>query len=349
VVKTYNYGGQAVIEGVMMRGRRAAAVAIRREAGDILVHEEQINPHMAGSIWQWPFMRGLALLWDMLILGTRMMMFAANVSIQSLQAAETAGTAKSGDGAVVATGGAGAALATDLSAARAGGATVQAALIVKDASAADMEGIGGTGLAFTLLFSIAFAVALFFLLPLGVVRLGHAWLGDGLLSLAAEGVVRLAILIGYLYAIGRMPSVQRVFEYHGAEHKTINAYEAGNLLDVEHVRAASKVHTRCGTGFLLIVVVLSIFVFALIGHPPLPLLVLSRILLVPVIASIAYELMRLGAANYRYRVVRWLMAPSLALQGLTTREPDASQMECAIVALERVLRRDGVSVAVRVA
>lgn len=331
----------------MMRGRRAAAVAIRREAGDILVHEEQINPHMAGSIWQWPFIRGLALLWDMLILGTRMMMFAANVSIQSIQAAGAAGNTKSDDGAVAATGGA--ALATNRSAAKAGGATVQAAPAVKDASAADMEGIGGPGLAFTLLFSIAFAVALFFLLPLGVVRLGHAWLGDGLLSLVAEGVVRLAILIGYLYAIGRMPSVQRVFEYHGAEHKTINAYEAGNPLDVEHVLAASKVHTRCGTGFLLIVVVLSIFVFALIGHPPLPLLVLSRILLVPVIASIAYELMRLGAAYYRYRVVRWLMAPSLALQGLTTREPDASQIECAIVALERVLRRDGISVAVRVA
>lgn len=330
----------------MMRGRRAAAVAIRREAGDILVHEEQINPHMAGSIWQWPFMRGLALLWDMLILGTRMMMFAANVSIQAVQAAEAEENAKSGDGTADASGGS---LATDSSASSASSTTTGTLSTVKEASATDLAGIGGAGLAATLFVSIAFAVALFFLVPLGVVRLGHAWLGDGLLSLAAEGVVRLVILIGYLYAIGRMPSVQRVFEYHGAEHKTINAYEAGNPLDVEHVRAASKVHTRCGTGFLLIVVVLSIFVFALIGHPPLPLLVLSRIVLVPVIASIAYELMRLGAANYRYQVVRWLMAPSLALQGLTTREPDASQIECAIVALERVLHRDGISVLVRVA
>lgn len=328
----------------MMRGRHAAAVAIRREAGDILVHEEQINPHMAGSIWQWPFLRGLALLWDMLILGTRMMMLAANVSIQSLQAAEAEGSARGNDGAGRVAG------ATASEVALTGSSTTTEMLpTVKDASAADMAGIGGAGLVFTLLISIGFAVALFFLVPLGVVRLGHAWLGDGLLSLAAEGVVRLAILIGYLYAIGRMASVKRVFEYHGAEHKTINAYEVGHPLDVEHVRAASKVHTRCGTGFLLIVVVLSIFVFALIGHPPLPLLVLSRILLVPVIASIAYELMRLGAANYRYQVVRWLMAPSLALQGLTTREPDASQIECAIVALERVLRRDGINVLVRVA
>ncbi len=212
-----------------------------------------------------------------------------------------------------------------------------------------MAGLGGAGLGLTLLFSVAFAVALFFLLPVLVVSLGHAWVGNGMRSLVAEGVVRLVILIGYLWAIGRMPSIQRVFEYHGAEHKTINAYEAGHPLDVEHVRAASKVHTRCGTGFLLIVVVLSIFVFALIGHPPLPLLVLSRVILVPVIASIAYELMRLGAANYRHRVVRWLMAPSLALQGLTTREPDDGQIECAIVALERVLRSDGIRVVSRVA
>lgn len=336
----------------MMRGRHAAAVAIRREAGDILVHEELLNPHMAGSIWQWPFLRGLALLWDMLILGTRMMMFAANVSIQSLQAAEaasakgdssaerassTASTVTSPTGAAPS----GASLATST--------TTETLPNVRESSAADMAGLGGAGLAFTLLLSIGFAVVLFFLLPLGVVRLGHAWFGDGLLSLVAEGIVRLVILIGYLYVIGRMPSIQRVFEYHGAEHKSINAYEAGHPLDVEYVRAASKVHTRCGTGFLLIVVVLSIFVFALIGHPPLPLLVLSRIVLVPVIASIAYELMRLGAMNYRYRVVRWLMAPSLALQGLTTREPDDGQIECAIIALERVLRSDGISVVSRVA
>ena len=332
----------------MMRGRHAAAVAIRREAGDILVHEEQLNPRLAGSIGQWPFVRGLLLLWDMLILGTRMMTFAANVSMQGLQTAETEGIgAEHAERAERAHSSPSAALARTASSGSS--ATTGTLPGVREASAADMAGLGGASLAFTLLFSIAFAVALFFLLPLGVVRLAQPLVGDGLLSLAVEGVVRLAILIGYLAAIGRMPSIQRVFEYHGAEHKTINAYEAGNPLDVEHVRVASKVHTRCGTGFLLIVVVLSIFVFALIGHPPLPLLVLSRIVLVPVIASIAYELMRLGAANYRYRVVRWLMAPSLALQGLTTREPDDDQIECAIVALERVLRSDGISVLSRVA
>jgi uncharacterized protein YqhQ len=212
-----------------------------------------------------------------------------------------------------------------------------------------MEGIGGAGMALTLTVSLAFAIALFFLLPLAIVGAAHGWLGGGWLSLTAEGVIRLALLIGYLAVIGRVATIERVFEYHGAEHKAINCYEAGQPLDVDHVRQASRVHTRCGTGFLLIVVVVSIVVFAAIGAPALPVRIVSRVVLVPVIAAIAYELMRLGAANYRYRVVRWLMAPSLALQGLTTREPDDTQMECAIVALKRVLRADGVSALERVA
>jgi uncharacterized protein YqhQ len=200
-----------------------------------------------------------------------------------------------------------------------------------------------------LVFSLAFGIGLFFLLPLGAVGLLHRWVGDGLLNLTVEGLIRLALLIGYLALIGRFPSIQRVFMYHGAEHKAINCFEAGEPLDVEHVRRASRVHTRCGTGFLLIVVVVSILVFAFLGNPPIVWRILSRVLLVPVIAAIAYELMRLGAANYRFRVVRWLVAPSLALQGLTTREPDDTQIECAIVALERVLRADGVPVLLRVA
>ena len=153
-------------------------------------------------------------------------------------------------------------------------------------------------------------------------------------------MIRLGLLIGYLYLIGRIPDIQRVFGYHGAEHKAINAMEHGVPLDVPHVRQASRVHTRCGTGFLLLVVVVSIVVFAFVGSPSILIKVVSRVLLVPVVAGIAYELMRLGAANYRYRVVRLLLAPGLALQGLTTREPDDSMIECAIAALNRVIRRD---------
>lgn len=334
-MKRYNYGGQAVVEGVMMRGRHSAAVAVRLASGNILLHEERLSKKVsATTVAQWPFVRGLVLLWDMLILGTRMMMFAATASLNSATAASAANGEASPPPA---------ASSTEPVGATAGQATIT------EATPRDMEGFGGAGMALTLAVSLVGAIGLFFLLPLGIVGAARGWLGSGWLSLTAEGVIRLALLIGYLALIGRFASIERVFEYHGAEHKAINCYEAGQPLDVEHVRQASRVHTRCGTGFLLIVVVVSIFVFALIGSPPLALRIISRIVLVPVIAAIAYELMRLGAANYRYRVVRWLMAPSLALQGLTTREPDATQIECAIVALERVLRTDGVSALERVA
>jgi len=341
-VRKYNYGGQAVIEGVMMRGQRSAAVALRPPVGGILVHEEQLPPRLyASRAARWPLVRGVILLWDMLVLGTRMMMFAANVSLQT-QGAEAS------DEVLLATPVAPSPSSSGDVGAQAAGTQVVVSGAIAEASPTAAKSIGGVGLAITLLLSVGFAIGLFFLLPLAAVGAAHRWIGDGWLNLTLEGVIRLAILIGYLALIGRMAGIQRVFAYHGAEHKAINALEAGQPLDVEHVRRASKVHTRCGTGFLLIVVVLSILVFALVGSPPVALRILSRVLLVPVIAAIAYELMRLGATYYRHRLVHWLMAPSLALQGLTTREPDDGQIECAIVALERVLRTDGVATLVRV-
>src|SRR5205823_8403143 len=202
--------------------------------------------------------------------------------------------------------------------------------------------IGGLALVIMVLVSLSFAIAVFFLGPLLITGLLHNQIGTGWLNLIFEGVIRLALLVGYLYLIGRIPDIQRVFGYHGAEHKAINAMEQGDPLDIPHVRRASRVHTRCGTGFLLLVMVVSIFVFAFVGTPSLLLKVISRVVLVPVVAGISYELMRLGAANYRFRVVRWLLAPGLALQGLTTREPDDSMIECAIASLKRVLQRDRV-------
>jgi uncharacterized protein YqhQ len=281
----------------MMRGRKAVAVAVRQPAGGILVHEELLAPRLyQNRVFRLPLLRGVLLLWDMLVLGTRMMAFAANV----------------------------------------------AAGQVTDEQGETAPAIGKGAIAVTLTISLALVVGIFFLGPLALVGLAQRWVGNGTLALILEGVIRLLVLLGYLWLIGRMPSIQRVFGYHGAEHKAINAYEHGDPLDVAHVRAASKVHTRCGTGFLLVVMVVSIVVFALVGNPPLALRILSRIVLVPVVAAIAYELMRLGATYYRFRVVRWLVAPSLALQGLTTREPDDAQIECAISALERVLEKDGV-------
>lgn len=312
----FYYGGQAVIEGVMMRGQKSVAVAVRRPDDSIAVHEERLNSRLyQNHALRLPFVRGILLLWDVLILGTRMMTLSANIASGAVDPETPSLTREAPDAGKV-----------------------------SGETAADLKPpphIGGAALAISLLISLSLAVAIFFLLPLFITSLLRNQVGTGWLNLTLEGAIRLALLVGYLYVIGRVSDIQRVFGYHGAEHKAINAMEQGNPLDVAHVRRASRVHTRCGTGFLLIVMVVSIFVFALVGSPPLPIKVISRIVLIPVVAGIAYELMRLGAANYRFRIVRWLLAPGLALQGLTTREPDDSMIECAVAALQRVLARDG--------
>lgn len=315
----FYYGGQAVMEGVMMRGRTSVAVAIRRPDDSIYLHEEALNPRLyQNRFFRLPFLRGILMLWEMLVLGTRLMTFAANVAMGTLY--------------------------PDVPATQAGTEQTPSPVVEEKGAAEKLEPPpqnGAAMLAITLLISLTFAVVVFFLGPLFLASLLHNQIGNGWLSLIFEGIVRLALLVGYLYLIGRVPDIQRVFGYHGAEHKAINALEQGDPLDIAHVRSASRVHTRCGTGFLLLVMVVSIFVFAFVGSPSLPLKLISRIVLVPVVAGIAYELMRLGAANYRLRIVRWLLVPGLALQALTTREPDDTMIECAITALKRVLQRDG--------
>ena len=320
----FYYGGQAVMEGVMMRGRKTAAMAVRCPDDSIYLYEETLDPKLyQNRLFRLPFLRGMLLLWEMLVLGTRLMALSTNIatgaidptSLSDRQDYQPFGTKP--------------------------GAAIDA---TSDNGLLDQPErppqIGGLALALTLVVSLSFAIVVFFLGPLLIAGLLRNQIGEGWLNLTVEGVIRLALLIGYLYLIGRVPDIQRVFGYHGAEHKTINAMEHGDPLDIPHVRRASRVHTRCGTGFLLLVMVVSIFVFALVGSPSFLLKIVSRIVLVPVVAGIAYELMRLGAANYRYRVVRWLLAPGLALQGLTTREPDDSMIECAIAALQCVLFRD---------
>ncbi len=311
----FYYGGQAVMEGVMMRGRKSIAVAVRRAEGDLYLYEEGLSPKLyQNKLFRLPFLRGMLLLWEMLVLGTRMMTLSANVASGALEPSSPLSSSTPDEPGAVPS------FATD----------------AEEKPAA----LGGASLVLTLLVSLGFAVAIFFVGPLLLTSLLHNQIGQGWVSLLVEGGIRLALLLGYLYLIGRLPDIQRVFGYHGAEHKAINTLEHGEPLDVAHVRQASRVHIRCGTGFLLLVMVVSIFVFALIGSHALIINVLARILLIPVVAGIAYELMRLGAANYRFRVVRWLLAPGLALQGLTTREPDDSMIECAIASLQRVLAQD---------
>ncbi len=274
------YGGQAVIEGVLMRGKGHYAVAARRKDGSIAVQQEPLTSRVYTSpVWKQPLFRGVAGLVEMLHLGMRALTWSANVQME----------------------------AEDIQ-------------LSKGAMRATM-GV-----------SVAFGLLLFIGLPLlaaGLIHRGPRSVG----FVVIEGIARAVILLGYLILIGMTPSVKRVFEYHGAEHKTINCFEAGDPLDVEHVRRASRLHPRCGTGFLVVVALVSIVVFAPLGGLTPVLLVLSRILLVPLVAAIAYEGIR-GLARIRDTAVgHALLAPILATQLLTTREPDDAQMEVAIAAL----------------
>ncbi len=281
----FYYGGQAVLEGVMMRGREEMAVAVRRPDGTLAFYEEPLNPRIfSGTLARTPFVRGIVMLWEMMSLGVKAMGFSARV-----------------------------------------------------ATGEEEKESSGAGLVVTVILSIAFAVFLFFILPLAAASLLDPWLESDFSKNLAEGVVRLVILVAYIYLIGRVPDIRRVFGYHGAEHKTINAYEAGATLVPSEVMKYSTRHPRCGTGFLLFVVFVSVLVFATLGWPALWLRILSRILLVPVIAAISYEIIRLGARYYHIGPVRMILAPSLAMQALTTREPDEGMLETAIVALLRVL------------
>jgi uncharacterized protein YqhQ len=295
------YGGQAVIEGVMMRGRKAMAVAVRDPQGQVVLHEEPLTAKIYTSRWgQWPFVRGLSLLWDALGLGMRALFWSAEVSAQE----------------------------------------------------EGQEKVEFSGpLAWTTVAgSLLFAIGIFFLLPTLFSRLLAAYLHEHpLVDAILEGVLRMVIFILYLWAIGRIAEIKRVFGYHGAEHKTINAYEAGADLTVTEVQRFSVQHTRCGTSFLLYVLVMSIILFAPLsfagvepGWLALLLRFITRILLIPIVAGVAYEIIRFSAAHDKHPFMRALITPGLMLQKLTTREPDDNMVECAIAALTPVLAADGI-------
>jgi len=295
------YGGQAVIEGVMMRGRKSMAVAVRNPQGEVVLHEEPLKAKIYTSRWgQWPFVRGLALLWDALGLGMRALLWSAEVSAQE--------------------------------------------------EGQEKIEFSGPVAWTTIASSLAFAIGIFFLLPTIASRFLAATVNDNpLVDAFFEGAIRLLLFILYLWAIGRIPEIARVFGYHGAEHKTINAYEAGAPLTVAEVQKFSVQHTRCGTSFLLYVLVISIILFAPLtfaGVTPVWLALLlrfvTRLLLVPLVAAIAYEIIRFSAAHDQNPFMRALITPGLLLQKLTTRAPDDQMVECAIRALEPVLAADGV-------
>ena len=279
-LKLPTYGGQAVIEGVMMRGKQNAAIAMRAPDESIVIHQEELGEIYRSRLLNIPFLRGMIMLWDALGMGLRALTISANTQT------------------------------------------------------GEDEKIEGPQLILTFIVSLAFAIGLFFLLP---ALAGHlfsllpfeasAWVGN-----LVEGLLRLVILIGYIWLVGRVPDIQRVFAYHGAEHKTINAFEAGADLTPETVSKYSLEHPRCGTAFLLTLVVLSVIFFTLLGPLPLGLRLISRIVLIPIMAGIAYEYIRWSANHLDWSLVKVLVKPNLALQRLTTREPSLSMLEVSIAA-----------------
>jgi uncharacterized protein YqhQ len=282
-------GGQAVLEGVMMRGVSTWAVAVRNPEGEIEVTSEPIvSWAKRHRVLRWPVIRGVVALAESLKIGFRALAISANAQLEEDEKGEK-------------------------------------------------EEIGGWMWGLTIAFSMALAIGLFFVLPVGATSLIKDWLGSAFLFWLVEGVLRTAIFIGYIVAISRLPDLRRVFEYHGAEHKTISCFEAGDELVPANAKVYSRLHPRCGTSFLLIVMVLAIFVFAPIGLPAWYWLLASRILGIPLIAGLSYEVIKWAGKHRNKRWVRTVMWPGLMLQNLTTREPDEEQLAVAIRALETVL------------
>ncbi len=299
----------------MMRGSKAVAVAVRDPKGQIVIHSEPLNAHVyGGPIARLPFLRGLTMLWDSLVLGMRSLMFSADVA-----------TGSAGTGMLV----------TQVPASPILGADVA------EGDSARPSAFEGPVMWGTLLVSLAFSIGLFFVIPKLLAQLVQRWTSSIVWGLGAEGALRLGLFIGYIWLIGFLPDIRRVFGYHGAEHKSINAYEAGAPLTVEDVRPFTTAHARCGTAFLLTVVVLSILVFAPLAKLPLGWGLIARILLIPVIAMLSYEFIRFSARHINNPLMRAIITPSLALQSLTTRPPDDSMIEVAIAALKRVLDIEG--------
>lgn len=195
----------------------------------------------------------------------------------------------------------------------------------------------------TVAVSLVVAVAIFSVTPVLLMNLVDRYIASDILSNLVEGIIRLLLIVGYIWAVGLVPDIRRVFAYHGAEHKTINAYEAGAPLEAAMVKTFPAVHPRCGTGFLLVVAVISVLVFSLLGRPGIVWRILSRIALIPVVAGLGYEAIKFGAAHQNNRLVRWILAPGMALQRLSTRDPDLDMLEVAITALQRVLAEEGLA------
>jgi len=281
------YGGQAVIEGVMIRGRRTVALACRKPNGDIYRYREPLrSPLVRSRLARLPFVRGVVVLWESLDYGIRMLMRSAEVQLDQ------------------------------------------------------EEQLGKGGNTLVMGVALAGALLLFIGVPYLATSLARAVIPSSVVLNVTEGLIRLALLVGYLIAISFLPDVRRVFAYHGAEHMTIHAFEHGDPLTPERIEPYPTAHPRCGTAFLLLVVVVSIVIFAFLPRVNLLVDLVVRLLLVVPVASISYEALRLGAAHERSPFMRLLVAPGLLLQSITTRRPDDRMIEVAVASLEEAIAGD---------
>lgn len=295
-----NIGGQAVLEGVMMRAPRAIAIAVRRPNGEIVVRRESMPPLSERyPIVKLPLLRGAVALFTSLVLGIKALNFSANEAVVE-ETDEQSGETKKDE-------------------------------------------LTSWALAGTMVVAFGFGIALFFFLPLYLTKLLIPLIGDNnIVFNLVDGLLRVIIFLLYIWSIARMKDIQRVFQYHGAEHKTIFAFENGEELSLENVKKYSRLHPRCGTSFLLIVMLVSIAVFSLIPKLwPFALKALSRVVLLPLIAGISYEFLKWSAKNDRHPLVKLVISPGLALQRLTTREPDDEQLEVAIRSVKEALDENG--------
>lgn len=287
MAKRFNYGGQAVIEGVMIRGRKAVVTAIRRPSGGLTMDIRPLASIYTGWMRRTPLLRGIIVLIEAMVIGIKSLLYSANVSLEE-----------------------------------------------------EEEEISGKMVWLMITLALLLAIVLFLIVPLFLTRLVNPYIASSLVFHLVEGFIRLVIFIAYLKLTGLIPDIKRVFTYHGAEHKVVNAFEDGVPMEVEAVRKYGTAHVRCGTSFLFVVLIIAIVVFALIGRPSLWLMLLSRILFIPVIAALGYEAIYFSANHVNNAFVRALVAPGMWLQALTTREPDDSQLEVALSALKKAAEID---------
>lgn len=285
--KKFNYGGQAVIEGVMIRGRTSVVTAVRRPNSEITVDVKPLPSLTTNRLRRMPLVRGVVILIEAMLLGIKSLLYSANIAMEE-----------------------------------------------------EEEEIPTKAIWGMVASAVVLVVLLFFIAPLFLTKLASNYIPNTVVFHIVEGVIRLVIFIAYLKVMALLPDIKRVFTYHGAEHKSVNAYEAGVPMEVESVKSYSTAHVRCGTSFLFLVLLIAIIVFSFVGRQNLWLMIGARIVLIPVIMGLGYEVIYFGARHTHNWFVKIVLAPGLFLQALTTGEPDGRQLEVAIAAMNKAIEVD---------